>query len=113
LKELRDQKDEKIRTPSEMEHDINLNFRLMKSMHPLRDTKTLYSYIQMINDYSDPKLSRYFIEVLASARSRQAMDERDKIFGLLGLFPPTWAKQVHVSYTSDFHIVFRETAYQV
>ena len=54
-----------------------------------------------------------FIELLAATRPRHATDARDKIYGLLGLFPTTFVQQFPPSYTVSRETVFRETAYKL
>jgi hypothetical protein len=51
-----------------------------------------------------------FTEALALARRRTASDRRDKIFGLLGLFPSRLSHEIAVTYKSSTREVFLTTA---
>ena len=76
--------------------------------------KNLYQEMRsMANSVSIPELCLIFVEMLANSSSRQATDPRDKVYGLLGLFPKPMVQYFLPSYTLDQEHVYIETAYSI
>lgn len=85
-----------------------------RHLHAIRNVRHVHAQLQD-GDWTSTKRKLYGImfELLASTRHRSATDERDKIFGLLGILPMEVTSRIQPSYSKSIATTFFEVAYHI
>jgi hypothetical protein len=84
-------------------------------IRPIKICKVLYQMLSSNGNQPGTRQKAYldFVEILATCRTREATDLRDKIYGLLGLAPAHIHQEVIPSYATSARKVLIDTAYQI
>ena len=93
---------------------VMLMMQVVNSFDKLRDLLIFRQLLRAVKDYEregdEQAVFMVFAVILVKCRHRRSLDDRDKVYGTLGMVPPVVRKAVSPSYTESRAQVWSRTA---